>query len=76
MINYFANFPNLYYSVMTHISGINNISSSATTLPSGTMRAIRLALCGLLTQAPGAEGDLSSGPIKTAQRGLPWWRSG
>lgn len=44
---------------MTHIFSIINKSSST--------EAITLALCGLFTEVPGAEGDLLSGPVKTAQ---------
>lgn len=52
---------------MTHIFSIINKSSSAITLPFGTMEAITLALCRLFTEVPGAKGDLLSGPVKTAQ---------
>ena len=61
MINYFVNLLNLYYRGMTHICSINNTSSCAITLPSGTTGAVRL-LSGLLTQAPGTERGFTEWP--------------
>ena len=61
MINYFVNLLNLYYRGMTHICSINNTSSCAITLPSGTTGAVRL-LSGLLTQVPGTERGFTEWP--------------